>query len=200
MRRHIRVWGSPPPARGACAIQFYTEVISGITPACAGSIFSDLLNFFSREDHPRLRGEHISTCFKRMTLSGSPPPARGASKLSYSFSPAARITPACAGSIFPFFSPFLSLRDHPRLRGEHQTTKTKTQIKKGSPPPARGACLHTWRRTGHPRITPACAGSMMDAPYNPNLGEDHPRLRGEHSASSFCVGFAMGSPPPARGA
>jgi len=71
--------GSPPPARGALWLSRKHNRISGITPACAGSIDRRHVQPLRAGDHPRLRGEHCSFWRRNPGHIGSPPPARGAS-------------------------------------------------------------------------------------------------------------------------
>jgi len=90
--------------------------------------------------------------------------------------------------------------DHPRLRGEHICTHITSVTCQGSPPPARGAFCFAGANQALERITPACAGSMVQAPiFKPTLW-DHPRLRGEHHSRRQDRDSHLGSPPPARGA
>jgi len=90
--------GSPPPARGARHPAGAGAVRQRITPACAGSTAPDRPARSLRPDHPRLRGEHAQKPRHRSSISGSPPPARGALGARPRQKRAQRITPACAGS------------------------------------------------------------------------------------------------------
>src|SRR5690606_26388235 len=142
-------------------------------------------------DHPRLRGEHVTSDATAGVVKGSPPPARGAQQLIVALDADLRITPACAGST-PALRRLTSMfRDHPRLRGEHCRYTPSAQMCPGSPPPARGALRlrgPSCRRRG---ITPACAGSTATSFRSRIRSPDHPRLRGEHviadSALTACV-------------
>ena len=49
------------------------------------------------------------------------------------------------------------------------------------------------------RITPAYAGNTMLFFRDKTFTQDHPRLRGEHSSSSFACFATTGSPPLTRG-
>ncbi len=73
----------------------------------------------------------------------------------------------------------LACGSHPRLRGDHITSRQSWHRQHGSPPPARGPPS----RTGTPR------------PRSPA----HPRLRGDHSRVRSVGSIRGGSPPPARG-
>ncbi len=50
--------GSPPHVRGASRLDGRANGCIGITPACAGSISSNIWNAPELGDHPRMCGEH----------------------------------------------------------------------------------------------------------------------------------------------
>ena len=52
--------GSPPPTRGTHMCYYELASGYGITPAYAGNTKYYDINFIKYEDHPRLRGEHIT--------------------------------------------------------------------------------------------------------------------------------------------
>ncbi len=56
----LRLQGSPPPARGALNSVIRCDIDKRITPACAGSTVTCKECGDRDEDHPRLRGEHIT--------------------------------------------------------------------------------------------------------------------------------------------
>ena len=91
----------------------------GITPACAGSIWPPKCIRLSREDHPRVCGEHMRVSLDIMKAGGSPPRVRGAYCARMRSRVPCRITPACAGSILIVIRILLGARDHPRVCGEH---------------------------------------------------------------------------------
>ena len=69
--------GSPPHARGRRVVAFDLRLHRGITPACAGKTASNNQTYSGGPDHPRMRGEDVTSrknCAKRV---GSPPHARG---------------------------------------------------------------------------------------------------------------------------
>jgi hypothetical protein len=93
-----------------------------------------------------------------------------------------------------------NVRDHPRVRGEHELAHLVVSGGDGSPPRARGAQPQP-RRPDPPRgITPACAGSTSTVPSPRRPTPDHPRVRGEHVPTVDAVPPKFGSPPRARGA
>ena len=110
--------GSPPLARGTVAPLVIWIISSGITPACAGNSCRMRVSFSASRDHPRLRGEQISSSIFSFRIAGSPPLARGTADTTTISAPVYRITPACAGNRFPPRALSAGLKDHPRLRGE----------------------------------------------------------------------------------
>ena len=130
------------------------------------------------------------------------------------------ITPACAGGTRRPTATSRRQRDHPRMRGEHYNAGAQLMQGLGSPPHARGAlqgsvqpglrrgitpaCAGSTGRTAPRRrdagITPACAGSTGWSRSRCRRVRDHPRMRGEHHATSMVADKTGGSPPHARGA
>ena len=109
------------------------------------------------------------------------------------------IIPACAGNTSFSAARRPSLRDHPRMRGEHDNAIWFQGFPKGSSPHARGT-----RRQGgghgHPRgIIPACAGNTAEPSDSGRLFWDHPRMRGEHQIGIRIFNNYQGSSPHARG-
>ena len=51
--------GSPPHVRGAYWYNLITQLVDGITPACAGSICFLCRKLYQCKDHPRMCGEHM---------------------------------------------------------------------------------------------------------------------------------------------
>ena len=90
--------GSSPHARGARDGAVERRALQGIIPACAGStaLLSGLR--ISLQDHPRMRGEHLSARLASATHGGSSPHARGALIGKVSGKLLHGIIPACAGS------------------------------------------------------------------------------------------------------
>ena len=90
--------GSPPHARGIPAATAFISLCSGITPACAGNTLFTFSSLSSLRDHPRMRGEYVSTCARYSVEPGSPPHARGILCDDSGMCKCAGITPACAGN------------------------------------------------------------------------------------------------------
>ena len=130
---------------------------------------------------------------------GSPPPTRGTRKSHRIPAVLLRITPAYAGNTLKYFFRFIYCQDHPRLRGEHLRVKGILLRLIGSPPPTRGTRFWLNNTPSNFGITPASAGNTHKYSQSCLCSWDHPRLRGEHSASSFLNKIFTGSPPPTRG-
>ena len=90
--------GSSPHARGALTNEVDYQGKKGIIPACAGSTNQDTVLRLIKEDHPRMRGEHIGLIGTMSRCQGSSPHARGALTGRKGQSNFQGIIPACAGS------------------------------------------------------------------------------------------------------
>ena len=137
-RKRVARKGSPPLARGILRPNSINIGFARITPACAGN--TDLRERISTvyKDHPRLRGEYVSTRPCQTVDRGSPPLARGIRPELRAGSHQSGITPACAGNTPLMSSVRTAPRDHPRLRGEYFCRLPHFTIIIGSPPLARG--------------------------------------------------------------
>ncbi len=88
-----------------------------------------------------MRGEETRDAFAKQYGVESPPRARGRASGASAAMASRRITPACAGKRFCVYFHALSMRNHPRMRGEE---------------------LHMGEDAGlQRRITPACAGKRV---------------------------------------
>ena len=172
--------GSSPHARGARDGRNHFQPLPGIIPACAGSTRCTRRRCRSPWDHPRMRGEHCGRLLIMPCTTGSSPHARGARAPLLRRCVDPGIIPACAGSTSGAFAFALQGKDHPRMRGEHESTENFTGDTTGSSPHARGALRPDARGHREQGIIPACAGSTM-AVAPPSLS-------------------AVGSSPHARGA
>ena len=90
-------------------------------------------------------------------------------------------------------------KDHPRVRGEKVKVVKARFMGLGSPPRARGKENKARKWRSQAGITPACAGKRPGPGAADPLSPDHPRVRGEKSATTKDLVTCMGSPPRARG-
>ena len=154
--------GSPPLARDKLLLLFFTVCGFGITPACAGQMPQVNFLAWSEWDHPRLRGTNLDALYMQNVQKGSPPLARDKSGSLLRETTEKRITPACAGQISLNFSKIILNQDHPRLRGTNYIVFPKVSKTIGSPPLARDKYRGDDRMGVGDRITPACAGQILD--------------------------------------
>ena len=70
--------GSSPHTRGAPHAAAGDQVGDGIIPAYAGSTGDFTFKADSKEDHPRIRGEHTYANMEQESILGSSPHTRGA--------------------------------------------------------------------------------------------------------------------------
>ena len=111
--------GSSPRSRGAHTDSDDGDDVDGIIPAFAGSTVSPASSCQMCRDHPRVRGEHRVLMMRDDGIQGSSPRSRGARVQLGAFLPAVGIIPAFAGSTASLITGRSSMRDHPRVRGEH---------------------------------------------------------------------------------
>ena len=100
----------------------------------------------------------------------------------------------------PYFSIGSRSPDHPRIRGEHQKTSYRVWLSCGSSPHTRGALQLVDLRVIRAGIIPAYAGSTDAVAGEDLLGQDHPRIRGEHRSAGEAAAGGPGSSPHTRGA
>ena len=131
---------------------------------------------------------------------GSSPHTRGARMSEPPPIQRRRIIPAYAGSTPLRSCRLLTVRDHPRIRGEHAERSAPILMTLGSSPHTRGA--RSPGRVGSPprRIIPAYAGSTGCEFGGGVHGGDHPRIRGEHRRAKVIPTCLSGSSPHTRGA
>ena len=97
-------------------------------------------------------------------------------------------------------APAAALGDHPRIRGEHATTRSKRLLTNGSSPHTRGARTKCTLKWSLRRIIPAYAGSTVPIVLIATALADHPRIRGEHDQEYDQGKKNGGSSPHTRGA
>ena len=104
------------------------------------------------------------------------------------------------GARRPFWPPRRPPRDHPRVCGEHDSSKSWSKSWTGSSPRMRGAQPHRRGDAAPHRIIPAYAGSTFVEDDYVKSDEDHPRVCGEHYITMIGQPNHEGSSPRMRGA
>ena len=192
--------GSSPHVRGALVQDFLQGLSTGIIPACAGSTTGVAASAKVTRDHPRMCGEHGRLATMPCRSPGSSPHVRGAQRLERQSCSLSGIIPACAGSTSWETLRRSSIRDHPRMCGEHADGNKTIQGAKGSSPHVRGALARRFASGSATGIIPACAGSTPMSPTGRGAMWDHPRMCGEHSRPMKSRSNCGGSSPHVRGA
>ena len=138
-RRHGRIRGSSPLARGLPRAARSASTSAGIIPARAGfTTVAEGLDMGS-EDHPRSRGVYRGDSHSPLGRQGSSPLARGLPHPLLSIASRARIIPARAGfTASPKWLRYHS-EDHPRSRGVYTCESLESQRTRTLPDPC---CLH----------------------------------------------------------
>ena len=215
--------GDHPRMRGEHVLPPHAVLaVVGIIPACAGNTTPlgqwprpmpgssphargtpnrhQSLSTRSR-DHPRMRGEHRRRHGRRRPPEGIIPACAGNTKHSDQYgafiegsSPHARGTRRCRRSTG------FSKRDHPRMRGEHEHDDQQVRAEDGIIP----ACAGNTRTPGLVKTpmtgsSPHARGTQSVTPEGALTGEDHPRMRGEHSEQPSGVNLQFGIIPACAG-
>ena len=181
-------------------MRVFFEASSGIIPAYAGSTAASTPPTRSRWDHPRIRGEHPHGVQLRVGVLGSSPHTRGALQKDLLARAQRGIIPAYAGSTNPRAYERMPHRDHPRIRGEHNSYRAVCGECLGSSPHTRGARRGLGAQPSITGIIPAYAGSTIRGMEFAENSRDHPRIRGEHFFNKGTFLFDKGSSPHTRGA
>ncbi len=192
--------GPSPRARGAHPGAHRRLAHDGTIPACAGSTSESLGSEDRVRDHPRVRGEHLLPVLGEAAEGGPSPRARGAPRRETAGVAGVGTIPACAGSTSRVWTTTAASWDHPRMRGEHCTSRSAGSMMPGPSPHARGALHEVQPQLAHRGTIPACAGSTRGRRATPRASWDHPRMRGEHPRVRGRGGPRWGPSPHARGA
>ena len=191
--------GSSPLSRGIPLWPLRHEPPARIIPALAGNTSSITESSAVPRDHPRSRGEYVTSSNAWTGPEGSSPLSRGIRNRESRQRVEERIIPALAGNTTPG-SRYLAVRpDHPRSRGEYPITGVDDYIARGSSPLSRGIPHHRGRRLHRPRIIPALAGNTLPDSPTEGIEQDHPRSRGEYIGVDGAVVTLERSSPLSRG-
>ncbi len=191
--------GSSPLARGTRAGDDALAPGRRIIPARAGNTRRPHAAPAAAADHPRSRGEHLSTRWMASAVAGSSPLARGTRPREAAAAGGERIIPARAGNTLPRSARPSYFADHPRSRGEHVALLVPAPNSVGSSPLARGTLRIGEAPVVDRRIIPARAGNTPSCRGPSPKSTDHPRSRGEHGTAQDGTAVNCGSSPLARG-
>ena len=151
--------GSSPLSRGILADKKANRHYEGIIPALAGNTRHHRARGRVTADHPRSRGEYVGLGAADDSPAGSSPLSRGILKMQPLLAVKPRIIPALAGNTTGTPERTSCASDHPRSRGEYDSTSPSTWMVTGSSPLSRGIRWSGLSRTATRRIIPALAGN-----------------------------------------
>ena len=114
--------GSSPLSRGILLPRLRHEFNQGIIPALAGNTVTSRRKCFSRQDHPRSRGEYRVDLHTTTHSGGSSPLSRGIRNNLPRGTAAYWIIPALAGNTTYRSHNRTTGTDHPRSRGEYASS------------------------------------------------------------------------------
>ena len=136
---------------------------------------------------------------QRHTTAGSSPLTRGKRDRSQLLGRPPGLIPAHAGKTPSMVASIVSLRAHPRSRGENNTGSRAAHRRAGSSPLTRGKLKRPLRRGRQSGLIPAHAGKTRATSSAPSVCWAHPRSRGENALSPRFPVSTPGSSPLTRG-
>ena len=184
--------GTPSPIRSQ-------KARAGIIPAYAGNTTIALTSTGGRRDHPRICGEHQFRGYVFTGSVGSSPHMRGTRITRCSTISNLGIIPAYAGNTRPAWKAGRPPRDHPRICGEHISSRGNVSTFLGSSPHMRGTRIRAHGYVDTAGIIPAYAGNTAVCNGSSAFNRDHPRICGEHFLLKPTEHISEGSSPHMRG-
>ena len=191
--------GSSPRVRGTRFVDDLPVGQAGIIPACAGNTSARKPSYPPKRDHPRVCGEHMWVLVTLALKRGSSPRVRGTQSTRFFRTLQSGIIPACAGNTAWPTLGLISVRDHPRVCGEHETMDWSVVKRTGSSPRVRGTRTANTGKHRFIGIIPACAGNTLQQRSYQAQDGDHPRVCGEHTVTPSGIDTDKGSSPRVRG-
>ena len=198
-RRLCAKCGSSPLSRGILPVLPHPVRFARIIPALAGNTSITKFRIPSSRDHPRSRGEYVTTGAAEESGIGSSPLSRGILHHAARDVRVRRIIPALAGNTCSPRRKTHPPGDHPRSRGEYLEAYGLTVWQLGSSPLSRGIRNGKMDGSGLGGIIPALAGNTAAARRSCTRLRDHPRSRGEYASSVSFPSQPTGSSPLSRG-
>ena len=150
-------------------------------------------------EHPRSRGENVSNDMRFPNAGGTSPLARGKRCGSLSDSRTDGNIPARAGKTVSCPASPSGTQEHPRSRGENEGVESALTFDLGTSPLARGKPHRRPEVSPLLRNIPARAGKTRCAGRPRSSTTEHPRSRGENTATGRPTLTRGGTSPLARG-
>ena len=172
--------GSSPRGRGTFRGLQRRMVDGRFIPAWAGNITAVSFALAFITVHPRVGGEHLDSDVTTWQSSGSSPRGRGTFRPLLRHPVERRFIPAWAGNI-KFWPSIICLSPvHPRVGGEHRSSRHRIILSPGSSPRGRGTSIRELSKIQLTRFIPAWAGNIPKRIGGSDCEPVHPRVGGEH--------------------
>ena len=133
------------------------------------------------------------------SIAGSSPLSRGILSVRAELTGPPGIIPALAGNTHRRSPDPCRARDHPRSRGEYDSSGRQGSVTRGSSPLSRGIPAWLLPFVAVLRIIPALAGNTRACTRTGCGSWDHPRSRGEYGSGENLNVIGNGSSPLSRG-
>ena len=172
----------PAYAGSTYGLKILVEAIVGSSPHTRGAPSWRTRPRPRTGDHPRIRGEHVAPRGELARVLGIIPAYAGSTGvvgawiLGFEGS-----SPHTRGA--PRASPYslVSVRDHPRIRGEHSACRFRQSDTTGIIPAYAGSTVLGFTNLDdHSGSSPHTRGARTPTRRPPTSRRDHPRIRGEH--------------------
>ena len=133
-------------------------------------------------DHPRIRGEHITSFMGSVPGRGIIPAYAGSTMPNCAkTSVAAGSSPHTRGALVRVAGNQVHVQDHPRIRGEHPRESLRQNRRKRIIPAYAGSTTKCRAEySGHLGSSPHTRGAPHSRASPSRTTRDHPRIRGEH--------------------
>ena len=160
------------------------QMRTGSSPHTRGARTTRSLCGVLSRDHPRIRGEHSTPCAAHQRCLGIIPAYAGSTGTVPSRELAERgSSPHTRGARSARPAGTRQSRDHPRIRGEHASSRPLPYADPGIIPAYAGSTAgHNNWAVPAPGSSPHTRGAQTTAPGCCEKAGDHPRIRGEHRA------------------
>ena len=183
--------GSSPLTRGKPHPPDRHRERDRLIPAHAGKTRPSHVPGAGKGAHPRSRGENMKKADAEALKQGSSPLTRGKRYSVHRVTVAWGLIPAHAGKTQASARVALTVRAHPRSRGENASRRLRPARSSGSSPLTRGKHCADRTRRGKDGLIPAHAGKTRTVRARPSSAGAHPRSRGENRPRA-----KPGHPPP----
>ena len=187
--------GSSPRVWGTSSFTDALLAVLRFIPACVGNMVIGFAIRGRTTVHPRVCGEHSSGAHSPALMPGSSPRVWGTSARPARSAYRLRFIPACVGNMSRCRSPAVYIAVHPRVCGEHRRDGISRPTTRGSSPRVWGTLAYRRRRRLDYRFIPACVGNIRATRKGCRQDAVHPRVCGEHSATTASTWPIVGSSP-----